>query len=126
MAFVQYNANPYDKLVIDCTVRAMSKFLDVDWDTCYIGLCVEGFVIKNMQNANEVWHAYLKDLGYTPKTIPNMCPDCYTVEDFCTDHPVGTFLLATGDHVVCVIDGNYYDTWDSGKAVPIYYWSKGD
>lgn len=124
MAFKYYNANPKNKLVIDCTVRAISKFLGTDWDSCYIALSAKGFEIKNMQNSNEVWHAYLRDLGYYPTAIPNMCPDCYTVSEFCSDHPVGTFLLATGDHVVCVIDGDYYDNWDSGSAIPIYYWSK--
>ena len=56
--------------------------------------------------------------------MPNMCPPCYTVKDFCKDHPVGTYILATGSHVVTVVDGNYYDTWDSGTEVPIYYWKK--
>ena len=27
-------------------------------------------------------------------------------------------------HVVCVKDGNYYDTWQSGDEVPIYAWVK--
>jgi hypothetical protein len=33
-------------------------------------------------------------------------------------------MLATGTHVVAVIDGNYYDTWDSGDEVPIALWKK--
>jgi len=33
-------------------------------------------------------------------------------------------ILATGTHVIAVGDGNYYDTWDSGQEVPIYYWRK--
>lgn len=24
----------------------------------------------------------------------------------------------------CVIDGVYYDSWDSGREVPLYYWQK--
>ena len=56
--------------------------------------------------------------------IPNSCPDCYTVRDFCFDNPRGAFLLATGSHVVTVIDGDYYDTWNSGSEVPIYFWTK--
>jgi hypothetical protein len=126
MAFKYYNANPSKKLVIDCTVRAISKFLGASWDSCYIALAVKGFEVKNMQNSNEVWHAYLKDLGYYPKTIPNMCPNCYSVKEFCEDHPHGAFVLATGDHVIAVVDGDYYDTWDSGNAIPVYYWCKGD
>jgi len=35
-----------------------------------------------------------------------------------------THILALSGHVVCVMDGDYYDTWDSGGEVPLYYWRK--
>jgi hypothetical protein len=75
---------------------------------------------------NAVWSKYLFENGYVRYAIPNTCPYCYTVRDFCKDHPVGKFLLAIGKHVVTVIDGDYYDTWDSGDQVPISYWLKGE
>lgn len=56
--------------------------------------------------------------------IPNSCPDCYTVSDFTVDFPKGKYLLGTGSHVVTVADGNYFDTWDSGNEVPIYFFTK--
>jgi hypothetical protein len=58
--------------------------------------------------------------------LPNDCPDCYTVEDFCQEHPNGTFVVATHGHVLAVIDGNYYDSWDSGQENPIYYFERED
>lgn len=30
-----YNPNPHGNRVIDCTVRALCKALDTDWDTAY-------------------------------------------------------------------------------------------
>ena len=33
--FEGYNPNPKGKNVDDCTVRAMSKALDQDWETTY-------------------------------------------------------------------------------------------
>lgn len=36
----------------------------------------------------------------------------------------GIYVLALQGHVVCVIDGVYYDSWDSGREVPLYYWQK--
>lgn len=78
----------------------------------------------DMPSSNEVWGAYLKSIGYKKYVIPNTCPDCYTVRDFCNDNPTGRFLLATGSHVIAVIDGDYYDTWDSGDEVPVYYFTK--
>ena len=126
MPFVQYNANPANNLDIDCTVRAISKFTGKSWDESYIGTVVEGFTLKRMPNSNIVWESYLKHLGCIREPIPNFCPDCYTVREFCEDHPRGSFLLATNGHVVAVVDGNYYDTWDSGDEVPAYYWFKGE
>lgn len=55
---------------------------------------------------------------------PYDCPDCYTVADFCRDHPNGTYILAIEGHVVAVDHGDWYDTWDSGDEIPIYYWEK--
>ena len=70
--------------------------------------------------------SYLKRHGYKRKAIPETFPDNYTVMDFCLDNPRGRFLLALDQHVVAVVDGNYYDTWDSGREIPVYYWTKGD
>ena len=52
------------------------------------------------------------------------CSDCPTVDKFCEAHPKGTYVLATGTHAIACIDGNYYDTWDSGQEIPIYYFKK--
>ena len=77
-----------------------------------------------MPDSNRVWMAYLKEIGYAITLLPNNCPNCYSITDFCKDNPKGTYLLATGSHLVAVIDGNYYDTWDSGNEIPIYYFVK--
>lgn len=122
--FIEYNPNPKQNIVGDCTVRAIAKLMGTDWDTVYAGLASEGYALKDMPSSNEVWSTYLKEYGYKRHTLPDTCPDCYTVEEFCADHPQGTFLLATGTHVVTVADGNYYDSWDSGCEVPLYYFSK--
>lgn len=126
MSYIKYNANPIHKHVGDCTVRAISTALNQNWETTYIGLIVEGFVMCDMPSANHVWGMYLKNKGFTRHIISNVCPDCYTVSDFCRDNPYGTFILAISGHVVAVIDGDYYDTWDSGNEIPIYYWERKD
>jgi len=124
MAYRQYNANPVNKRVGDCTVRAISKALDQPWEVTYVGIALEGFLLCDMPSANHVWGSYLRDKGYTRRSLPNECPDCYTVADFCHDHPKGTFVLALSGHVLCVCDGDHYDTWDSGGEVPLYYWER--
>ena len=124
--YVYYNPNPAGRFVGDCTIRAICKLTNQDWDTVYVGTTLEGFIKKDMPSCNSTWGAYLKKLGYTRHIIPNTCPDCYSVRDFCLDHRTGRYLLALDQHVVTVVDGDYYDTWDSGNEIPIYYWMKGD
>lgn len=119
-----YNPNPVGERVGDCTVRAISRATGESWDTVYCGLCVEGLRLCDMPTANHVWGAYLRRHGFRRRALPDDCPDCYTVADFCRDHPNGTYVLAISGHVVCVADGSYYDTWDSGSESPAYYWYK--
>ena len=122
--YISYNANPDGNRVGDCTIRAISKVLGQTWEQTYAGMVVEGMAIYNMPSANVVWNNYLKRKSYKRYIIPDNLPEDYSVRDFCRDNPKGTFLLALSGHVVAVIDGNYYDTWDSGDEIPIYYWRR--
>ena len=122
--YISYNANPDGNRVIDCTVRAISTVLNQTWERTYAGMVVEGMAIYNMPSANVVWSNYLKRKSFKRYIIPDDLPEDYSVRDFCRDNPKGTFLLALSGHVVAVIDGNYYDTWDSGDEIPIYYWHR--
>lgn len=124
MRWVYYNPNPSANLVGDCVVRALSLALDRSWDSVYIDISSQGYAMHDMPSSNAVWGAFLKKEGFKRYIIPNECPDCYTVEDFCVDNPRGVYVLATGTHAVCVMNGSYYDTWDSGREIPIYYFTK--
>jgi len=124
MGFVYCNPNPCNNLVIDCVIRAISIAMDREWRDVYLDVCIQGYEMCDMPSSNRVWKAYLLKHGYTMETLHNTCPDCYTVRDFCMDHPYGIYILCTGEHAVTVIDGNYYDTWDSGDVVPLYYFYK--
>ena len=122
--FVEVNLNPYKKSVGDCVIRAISTAEEMDWDDTFIELMLKCFALKDIPSSNNAWGTYLHDIGYTRRIIPDRCPDCYTIRDFCEDYPEGIYILATGSHVVAVKDGNYFDTWDSGNEVPIYYFAK--
>lgn len=122
--FIKYNPNPKKKRTGDCAVRAIAKALDTDWETAYTLLCFAGYTAADLPNAVHVYGSVLRSHGYKRAAIPNTCPDCYTINDFCNDHPKGRFVIVTGNHVVCAIDGDYYDTWDSGEEVPILYFEE--
>lgn len=124
MAYVNYNPNPARKLVGDCVIRAIAKSMNKDWEDVYMDITLQGFSMHDMPSSNDVWGTYLANHGFRRYVIPDTCPYCYTVDQFCLDNPNVIGILATGSHVIAVADGNYYDTWDSGNEIPIYYWRK--
>lgn len=124
MSFIFYNPNPDELFVGDCVIRAVSRVTHQDWDTTHDDLCVLSGKMHDMPSADRVWGEYLYRRGFTKHSIRNTCPFCYTVWDFCRDHPYGTYILKTNGHVIAVVNGDYYDTTDSGSEVPIYFWAK--
>lgn len=124
MKFVKYNPNPTGRNVGDCAVRAIAKALDTDWETAYSMIVRNGYAMGDMPSSDSVWGAVLRQNGFYRRAIPNSCPDCYTVADFCDDNPIGTFVLGLGGHVATVVDGRLYDSWNSLNEIPIYVWYK--
>ena len=124
--FISYNPNPHGKRVGDCVIRAISKVIEKDWREVFIVLCLQGLLVSDLPSSNHVWGAYLKSQGFRRSLVSDECPECYTVEDFCRDNPEGIYVLGTGSHAIAVIDGDYYDAWDSGREQPMYYYRKDD
>ena len=124
MSYIYYNPNPLNKETGDCVIRAITKVTGRDWDSIFVDLFTIAYKEKDMMDKNYVWGSYLDSIGYTRHVIPDLCPECYTIKEFCLDNPIGTYIVATGTHVVAIEDGNYYDSWDSGNKTPIYYWEK--
>lgn len=122
--WIKYNPNPKKKNVEDCAIRALCKAMGADWDEIYACVSAYGYMLKDMAHGNAVWGAYLRKQGYKRYIVDDHGIDCYTVDMFCRDHPAGTFIVGCEGHVVCVEDGNYYDAWDSGDEVAIYFWKK--
>ena len=109
--FIKENLNPLNKNVGDCVIRAISKLLNQSWGRTYLELAVYGYAMADHQNADEVW-------------LPVDCPNCMTVREFSEKYKDGRYLLFVGEHVVAVINGAYYDTWDSGDRVVIYLYKR--
>jgi hypothetical protein len=122
--YVEYNPNPKQKRVGDCVIRAICKATEQEWEKVYIQLCLQGLKMSDMPSSNAVWGSYLKSRGFLQVTIPNTCPDCYTIKDFCEEHPQGIYVLGTGNHACCIKDGCLYDAWDSSQETPVYYFRR--
>lgn len=123
MAFLFCNPNPQKNLVGDCVIRAVSLATDTSWEDTYLALSVQGYKMCDMPSSNAVWGQYLIEQGFTRHLVSETCTDC-TIANFVDEHRNGTYVLATGTHVVTAKDGDYMDTWDSGNEYPIYYFTK--
>lgn len=126
MAWIDWNPNPTGRRVADCAVRAVARALGTDWETAYSLIAAAGYAMGDMPSGDSVWGAVLRQNGFYREAVPNTCPDCYTVAEFAREHPRGIYVLALGGHVVTVENGDWYDTWDSGGQVPMYYWYRKD
>lgn len=121
-----YNPNPTGRNAGDCAVRAVAKALNVEWEKAYAMIALNGFLMGDVISSDSVWGSVLRQHGFYREAIENTCPDCYTAEMFCADHPTGTFVLGFGGHVATVENGTLYDSWDSSNEIPIYYWYRKD
>lgn len=122
----EFNNNPTGRRVGDCAIRAVSLALNKDWESTYLMIALNGLQMGDMPSSNSVWGSVLRQAGFVRENLPNTCPDCYTVRDFCEEHPKGTYVLGLSGHVVTVKDGNWYDIWDSGDETVLFYWHRKD
>lgn len=122
--WIKYNANPVANRVEDCAIRAVAVALDVSWEYAFDLIAKNAKEMGNVMHSNAVFGSVLRQHGFKRFIVPNSCPDCYSLIDFCMDNPEGVYVVGLDSHVVAVVDGNYIDTWDSGNEIPIYYWKE--
>ena len=120
--WIYANPNPANKQVPDCVIRAICIALNKPW----LEVSDELYSLARREYSvtcdDRVWGLYLYSLGFEPFLLPFSCPKCITVNEFTKYYPYGTYIIGTGTHAVAVIDGNYYDSWDSGNTTPSFFW----
>ena len=120
--WIKANPNPAGKSVPDCVIRAVCIALNKPWlevsDELYNVARSEYSVTCD----DHVWGKYLYILGFEPFLLPYPCPKCITINEFTKYYPSGVYIIGTGSHAVAVIDGNYFDTWNSGAETVSFFW----
>lgn len=119
--FVNFNANPKNKLGCDCVVRAISTAMREDWITVYRELCDLGAELYDMPFNKDVFGEYLKRKGwiwYPCKSENGKRPKV------CNFDKANSAILRVANHLVYVSNHEYYDTWDCGNKSVYGYWSK--
>lgn len=114
----------------DCTIRALSKVLNITWLEAFdltIPYCRE-YQTPNIFNVpTMIERDIMKKLGFDYYGVSNKKGTKRpTVKEFAKSHKQGRYILNVANHEVAVVDGIYYDTWDSGfKSLYGYYEYKG-
>jgi len=122
--YIYYNPNPKHKNTSDCVIRMLSKVYGITWEQAYVKL--SGIVLQEfeMPSSNYIWEKFLLSNGFRKMLLPSTCPDCINISEFSSMYNIGTYIACTGTHVVAVVDGNYYDAWDSGDEIITYYFER--
>lgn len=122
--WIYANPNPCRQEEPDCVVRAIAIATGRDWHRTHGDLCRMSGQYCTMPSVNWLWGLYLKENGFEKFLLPEECPECVTVREFARRYPTGTYVIGTGTHAVCVRNGDYYDSWDSGDETPTYFYRK--
>ena len=120
--WVKYNPNPKDKNTGDCAVRAIAKALNLTWEQAKIMLDAYSMDEAEVETSDLVWGRILAEHGFEMQAL--FCNNGCNLEGFCKYHPVGVYVVKLPNHVVCVANGDFYDSWDSSQEIPIYCWRK--
>ncbi len=119
--WIEYNPNPKSRRVGDCAIRACCKATGRTWDEVFDALTQIAFdTADGCNSSNAVWGEYLRQNGFERHEL-DYPADVYK---FCCNFPHGTYILGLDGHVVTVVDGKYWDSWDSGEKNVIHYWAR--
>lgn len=139
-SYKSVNVNSRGNDTGDCVIRSLSVAYGIDYDEVHSELNAikrRKFGVSDrfhfnsypvfeefIRNHGCVKSGYAKDIGFDPKT---------TLEEFCKANPTGTWCIILTDrrnspnHMVAVIDGDYYDSWNSaeGRLYKLYQIREG-
>lgn len=128
---VRYNANARGNSSPDCVARGLSLVFSMTYDN----------TLKELRQIQKDHHRdSYKTFVTIEEFIANHCSDkCIELKkseyvpvgEFADTHPAGTYIILCGkhsanfstEHLVTVIDGKIYDSWDSRDYFVKKYWS---
>ena len=113
----------------DCTIRALTKALNVTWLEAFdmtIPICREYQVTNMFAAPAYIERQMIERLGFKYYGVSNKKGSKRpTVDSFAKDHPEGVYILNVANHEVACVDGKYYDTWDCGARSLYGFYEKG-
>ena len=127
--FVAYNANPKNKKVDDCVVRALSKATGMGWYEVYDELCKMGRKMCCMPNDKKTEERFMREHGFVRFGYGKIEAGTKRekIGEFGRNHPNGTYVCRLASHLTVVVDGVWYDleSWERWGDTSVYsYWKK--
>ena len=121
-----YNANPKGKFTFDCSFRAISTALGIDYNQS-VKERYELFIKTGISPTDDKGEdAYLKSKGWIKHKQPRHFDNTkYTGKEFCKEFKGTCVAHLGGGHTVCIKDGKVWDTWNSTDGCIGNYWTKG-
>lgn len=128
MGYVYFQPNKQDLKddVGDCAVRSICCAENLEWLEAYDLMSEYAREVWSPFNCKKGYEHILTKLGYTYYSIPRPKKGQKrpTVASFAKEHKEGTYLPIVANHYVCIKDGKYFDSWDSGRLSVYGYWKK--
>ena len=128
MAYVYFQPNHKDLKdeVGDCAVRSICCAENLEWLDAYDLMSFYAREVWSPFNCKKGYEHILTKLGYTYHSIgrPKKGQKRPTVAKFAKEHKEGIYLPIVANHYVCIKDGTYFDSWDSGTLAVYGYWKK--
>lgn len=127
----RYNANSRNNYTEDCVKRSLTIAYGMDYDDVAHELnAIKRKLGYDYFNIKPVYSKFIREHGlvsYNQWDKLGLQMHC-TVEEVCEKCPEGTYVLVvemegrSGTHMVTVLDGDFYDSWDCSKwkAFDIY------
>ncbi len=125
-----YNANPRGRLTTDCYVRAICTALDKPYNLVVMEMAdMQGKTGYDVSDTKLI-DKYLKSKGWEKQTQPRKADGTkYTGAEFCEmvkhnrhEYPPQIIANIGGHHIVAIMFGQVYDTWDCTKKCIGNYW----
>lgn len=132
-----HNANPKNRFTTDCVIRAICTALDTTYSEVVMDLarlqCETGYD----DGDDKIYDKYLISKGFVKNKQPRKEDGTkYTGKEFCKmlqqdyGYVIGKDIRIVahlgGHHVVAIVDGKVWDTWDSTWGCIGNYWYKED
>lgn len=134
-----YNANPKNRITTDCVIRAISTALEIPYEQAVMEMaelqCKTGYD----DGDKKLYDMYLQSKGYAKQKQPRKYDGTkLTGKEFCKqlqddpwvftgkeyDSQARIVANIGGNHVVAIVGGKVYDTWDSTGGCIGNYWVK--